>query len=493
MTTSPTVVDAGVWDEAARGLTTALGRSVLVSVERFTTAGRTTYTGPLALEAARPALAIGCYRPWPPAAALRALAAESTTQVRGVAQRRDWMAGLDRQARSAIAALDRPVVVSAWYGTDLLRSWAGPSGVVAAIDHGLRARIEDKAYFGELLLDARVPAALHLPGVRVDGPLPHLARLRRRVGAVRLVVQCGADSGGRGTVFVNEEADLVRAAGMPGPYRVTAFTPGWSSNVTVLSVPDHRGGLRVYVDRPSHKAVGVPEAGIGPGKSAGNCWSVPWPEPAAAAVVDAAERVARWAWSRHGMSGLFGLDSILTDDGRVFLNEINCRNQGTTEVSAVNQQLRSLPPFVVAHLTTLLGGRVEWLPDPDEFNAATVRTAASTAPGPYYLKLRHRGDRPVVLDEGLARAGRYRIHGGRLRWTGPGAHPAEAGVGEVLLANLPEPGVVCLPGAELGTAEAVTPCGGGPFAGPHRLSPVGRALLNALDRHLTPADLPTTR
>ncbi|MFD7907988.1 hypothetical protein ACFV4G_37850 [Kitasatospora sp. NPDC059747] len=491
MTSAPITVDAGVWGEAARSLTTALGHSVLVSVERFTTAGRTTYTGPFPLEAARPALAIGCYRPWPEAAPLRVLAAESGTRVRGIAQRRNWMTGIDRPARSAIAALDRPVIISAWYGTDLLRSWAGPRGVVAAIEHGLRARIEDKAYFGELLLGAQVPAALRLPGVRVDGPLPGLAELRRRVGAVRLVVQCGADSGGRGTVFVDDEPDLARAARMPGPYRVTAFTPGWSSNVTVLSVPDHRGALRVYVDRPSHKAVGVPEAGIGPGKSAGNCWSLPWPEPAAAAVVDAAERVARWAWRRHGMSGLFGLDAILTDDGRAFLNEINCRNQGTTEVSAVNQQLRGLPPFVVVHLTTLLGGRVDWLPDPDDFNAATVRAAASTVPGPYYLKLRHRGQTPVVLDQDLARPGRYRVHGGRLRWVGPGAHPAEAATGEVLLANLPEPGVLCLPGAELGTAEAVTPCGGGPFAGPHRLSPVGRALLSALDQHLIPTDLPT--
>ena len=482
-------VDAGLFDAADLGLRAALAGRPLVSVERFASSGRTTYAGPSPVRAARPELAIGCYRPWDAAAAARAVTAEDAHRVRGVEQRRTWMDGIDAAARAAVAGLGRPAVLAAWYATDQLRSWAGAGGQVAAIDARLRQVLEGKAHFGQVLERSGVPAALRLPAARVEGRLPGLRELRRLVGAERLVVQCGADSGGRGTVFVDIEDDLARAACMRGPYRVTAFVVGWSSNITVLSVPGEDGTLRVYVDRPSHKAVGVVEAGIGPAKSAGNTWSIPWPEGAAAAVVDAAVRVAHWAWAEHRMRGLFGLDVLLTDDGPYF-NELNCRNQGTTEVSAVNQQLRGVPPFLVAHLTTLLGGRIDWLPEPDDFNAATIQCATSPDAGPYYLKLRHRGEHPVVLDDRLHGPGIYRPAGGSLRWVGSGAHPGDAGLGHVLLANLPAPGVVCLPGAEFGTAEAVTTADGAPFEGPHTLSPTGRALLAAFDQHLVPTDYP---
>jgi hypothetical protein len=186
---------------------------------------------------------------------------------------------------------------------------------------------------------------------------------------------------------------------------------------------------------------------------------------------------------------LFGLDAILTDQGEVMFNEINVRNQGTTEVSGVNQQLRGVPPFLAAHLTVLLGGRPRWLPHVEEFNAGTIAAAVRPGPGPFYLKLRHHGTDPAVLSGLPHGPGVYRLHGGRLSWLRPGVHAADADAdtGEVLLANLPAPHVVCLPGAELGTAEGITAGSASPFAGTHELSPTGRALLDALGRALTPA------
>ncbi|MFJ1757511.1 hypothetical protein [Kitasatospora sp. NPDC088134] len=479
--------DTGLWQAAEHELTAALDGRPLVAAERFASSGRTSYTGPAPIAAARPTLAVGCYEPWGPASPVEALTLEGRTALRGVDQRRSWTADLDRAAHAAIRRYRRPVV-AAWYATDRLRRWAGPGGTVAAIDAALRAEVEDKANFGSILTASGVPADLHLPGTRVDGLLPSLRELRRLVRSDKVVVQCGVDSGGRGTVFVDDEADLARAAKMPGPYRVTAFVTGWSVNTTVLSVPDADGRLRAYVDRPSHKAVGLPEAGIGAGKSGGNTWCLPWPEEAAARLVDAAVRIARWAWETHRIKGLFGLDALLTADGQVFLNEINCRNQGTTEVSAVNQQLRGLPPFLIAHLTAMLDHPVTWLPDADDFNTTTVDLAAGTGPGPYYLKLRHRGQVSVRLDHHLGLPGVYRVAEGRLWWVRPGAHSADAGPGEVLLANLPAPGTLCEPGAELGTAEGITTAADAPFASPHTLSQAGRALLAAFDRHLLPTD-----
>ncbi|MEY9873312.1 hypothetical protein ABH931_002794 [Streptacidiphilus sp. MAP12-33] len=490
MTAMTATVAGPLREAAAARLTQALAGRPLVLAERFTTAMRTCYTGPDAIEAARPALSVGCYTPWEPAQPVAALVAETRTGVRGPEQRRSWSADMDRSAQRVLAALATPVI-AAWYATDQLRAWAGPGGTLAAIDGGLRARIEDKAFFGQLLTDAQVPASLHIPAIRCHR-LPDLKHLQRRLCSGRLVVQAGADSGGRGTFFVTTTDDLARAAAaMSGPYRVSRFVDGWSSNTTVLSVPNRHGSVDVYVDRPSHKAVGVPQAGIGPGKSAGNTWSMPWPHKAAARLVDAAVRIAEWAWTTHRMCGLFGLDAILTGAGRVHLNEINCRNQGTTEVSAVNQQLRGLPPFLIAHLTTLLDGTVDWLPDPDTFNAATITVSARGGPGPFYLKLRNRHPHPVTVD--LPGPGLYRITAGRLERLHAAAHPAEARAerNEVLLANLPTPGTVCLPDAELGTAEGLAHHTGGPFAGPHHLSAYGTRILRALDQHLTPCPEPT--
>ncbi|MBG0819049.1 hypothetical protein [Planomonospora sp. ID82291] len=470
----PPAVDAGRTEAAQAELRSALAGRPLVSVTRFTTSGRTGYTGPAPVPALRPDLAIGCYRPWTPAEPAAAMAAEERIRTRSAALRQGWLTRVRAEAAERLAGLDRPPVLTAWYATDALRALAGPHGTVAAIDGTVRDVIEAKPAFDQVLREAYVPAAVRIPAVRVDGRLPSLPELRRLVGTRRVVVQSGVTSGGRGTVIVTGEADMEHAARLDGPYRVTAFIDGWSSNVTVLSVPEGPDDVRVYVDRPSHKAIGVTELGIGPAKSAGNDWSRPWPADAAGMLVESAVRIAIWAWRRHRVAGLFGLDAILTPDGRVYLNEINCRNQGTTEVSAVNQQARGWPPFLAAHLTLLLGGRVSWLEDPHEFNHATI-TQATTPGGPFYAKLRlHRADPgPVCLDPRLPGSGVYRLDAaGRLEWVRAGAHPADADAdrGEVLLAGLPAPDVICHPGAEIATVEGVTSGSARPFDGPDQAS-----------------------
>jgi hypothetical protein len=463
-------------EAAAAALTAALAGRPLVSAERFATAYRSCYTGQRPLEALRPALAVGCYRPWQPAVPSQVVAAEDSARVRSPRLRHDWPAAVLPSARQAVARLG-PVVVTGWYATPALRDLAGPGGTVAAIDGGLRDRIEDKAGFDRLLKAAGVPDCNRIPAVRIDGPLPSLGELRRAVGARRVVVQAGVTSGGRGTFFADDEAGLARAARMPGPYRVSAFTEGWSSNMTVLSVPDGTDRVRVYADRPSHKAIAVTELSIGAAKSAGNDWSRPWPPEAAAQFVEAAVRVGEWAWAEHRMAGLFGLDAILTPGGQVRLNEVNCRNQGTTEVSSVNQQLRGQPPFVIAHLVTMLGGRVGWLGDPGEYNHETIRRATEAGPGPFYAKVRLGGQGPARISPDFPGPGVYRLsEDGRLHLVRGGGHPADADAdrGEVLIASAPGPDVTCHPGAEIATLEGITSGTGRPFSGPGTAS--GQAL-----------------
>lgn len=475
---SAVILDSqGRIEAAEAALKAALAGRPLVSVERFTTAYRSCYAGPHPLEAIRPALAVGCYRPWQPAVPHRVIAAEDTTRIRSPRGRHNWLTGILGSAQQALAGLEGPAVVTGWYATAELQALARPSGTVAAIDGALRDRIEGKAGFDHLLRAAGVADDVRIPAIRVDGLLPSLGELRRAVGTSRVVVQAGVTSGGRGTFFADDEASLALAARMPGPYRVSAFTEGWSSNVTVLSVPDGSGGVRVYVDRPSHKTIAVAELGIGTAKSAGNDWSYPWPPGAAAALVEAAVRIGEWAWAEHRMAGLFGLDAILTPSGEVKVNEVNCRNQGTTEVSSVNQQLRGQPPFVIAHLVTMLGGRVDWLGDPCEYNHETVRRATQPGTGPFYAKIRLGGQGPVRISPDFPGPGVYRLdEAGWLDLVRGGAHPADADAdrGEVLIASAPGPDVACHPGAEIATLEGVTSGGSRPFSGPGTAS--GQAL-----------------
>jgi hypothetical protein len=482
-------INAGLAEAAATALAAALDGRPLVSAERFTTTYRTCYTGPCPIEAMRPALAVGCYRPWSPALPAAAIAAEEATRTRSPALRHAWQDQALARTRQALSETGRPPVITGWYATSQLRDLAGPGGTVAAIDGALRDRLEDKAGFGQLLHAAGVPGELQIPAVRITGKLPALAELRRQAGTSRVVVQAGVTSGGRGTLFIDDDASLAAAAQMPGPYRVAAFTEGWSSNVTVLSVPDGAGGVRVYVDRPSHKAIAVTELGIGPAKSAGNDWSIPWPAPAAAALTEAAVRIGEWAWAEHRMAGLFGLDAILTPGGQVKVNEVNCRNQGTTEASAVNQQLRGQPPFIIAHLLTMLGCHPSWLPDPEAFNHETIRRAADPGPGPFYAKLRHVGPVPARISPQFPGPGVYRLgHIGQLQRIRDGGHPADADadLGEILIANAPGPDITCHPGAELATFEGITSGPGRPFAGPGTASEQALQFAAAFRGLLTP-------
>ncbi|MFI7705291.1 hypothetical protein [Nonomuraea sp. NPDC049480] len=457
-------------------LLAALAGRPLVCVDRFSTVLRTGYTGPAPIEALRPGLAIGCYSAWDPALADMVVAAEDRTRVRSVAERHGWLRRVRHDAARHLVKLDRPPVVFTRHGGAQLRELAGPGGTVAAIDDGVRATIEAGHLFDDLLRAAGVPAVARIRCVHVDR-LPGLAELRRAVGTERVVVQAG----GGGTVIVSGEGDMGRAARLLGPYRVAAYVDGWPAAVTVLSVPDGGDGVRVYADRPSHTTTGAAEPAIGPLSAAGTDWSRPWPAPAAALLIECAERVAVWAWRRYGIAGLFGMEAILTASERVHLSAIKWRHQEGAEVSAVNQQAVGLPPFVLAHLAVMLGHPVTWLGDPQEFNHVTLLRATQRG-GPFSVRIRLSEGQPVRVAAGQG-SGVYRLdNADRLRWVRRGAHPFDADTdqGEILLADLPGPEVVCHPGADIATFEGFTGGGMQPFHGPGSVSPFTRRVLAAV-------------
>jgi hypothetical protein len=373
--------------------------------------------------------------------------------------------------------LPGPPLFAAWYSQPVLKRLAVTVGAgLLTISAPMRAALEDKTRLDDLLTAARVSPRLRIPAVNA-AVAPSFDEVTRRLGN-RLVVQPAFTSGGRDTVFVDGRADYKTAVGGDGPWRIAQFITGFSSNATALTVPT-AGGCDVYVDLPSHKPVGVAEQGITPAKGAGNDWSQSWPAAMLRELVDGIVCLGEYLYASHGLVGLWGVDTIWSDD-RAFINEINIRNQGTTELSGVNQVLRDLPPLLVAHLTLLARGPVTWLPSAKEFNGETVDRGAAGGRAPYYIKLRNVHPHSVTPRPGWRGSGVYRLDTARsLVWLREGAHPTDADLDrcEILLANAPAVGVVCAPGAELGTVEGITskPI----FDGPASLSPLGRVLHRA--------------
>ncbi|MGW0809691.1 hypothetical protein [Nonomuraea sp. NPDC002799] len=476
---------------AQQELVTALAGRPLISLDRFSTALRIGYTGPYAIEALRPALSLGCYSAWDPATPAMVVAAEDRTRVRSIPERHGWLSLIRHDAARHLLKLDRPPVVFTWHTNPRLRELAGPGAVIAAIDGGVRATIEAKHLLDDLLRAAGVPAVARIPCVHAER-LPELPELRRAVGTERVVVQAGWTTDGRGTVIVAGEHDMARAVRLLGPYRVAAYVSGWPSTLSVLSVPDGDGGVRVYADRPAHTAAGMAELGVGLMRRAGTDWSRPWPTPAAALLIECAERIAVWAWRRYGIAGLFGLDAILTPGERVYVCAIKWRHRESTEVAAVNQQTLGMPPFVLAHLAVMLNGPLTWLGDSQEHNHRTLLRATEPG-GPFYVKVRLRHeDGPVRVAAGQG-PGVYRLDpGGHLSWVRRGAHPADARAerGEFLLANLPGPDVVCHPGADIATVEGVAEGGTHAFDGPGAASAYTRRVIAAVRELFQPCDGP---
>ena len=465
-------------------LRNALAGRALLTFDRFTSAGRSCVQGPLPVPAAQPRIAVGCYRSWPAVGQTRVLAVEDRIARRDGAVKHSWLPALaDDVLQIVRAEITEPPLFAAWFTDPILKRLADSvSAQILTAPAAIRQRLEDKTNLDHLLRSAGVPARLRIPTVSASQP-PSYQAVASQLGP-RLVVQPAQASGGRGTSFVEDETGYDSAISGTGPWRISTFVAGYSSNTTVLTVPVP-GGCSVYVDLPSHKPVGVDELGIAAAKGAGNDWSPEWPQELVAELVAAIVALGRYLYAFYHLVGLWGVDTIWSAD-RVVINENNVRNQGTTELSGVNQILRGLPPFLVAHLTVMAGGTVSWLPSPEEFNAETVRRSASGGPGPFYIKIRNTAPHPVTPIPGWAGSGVYRLDGDRLSWLRAGAHPTDADLdaGEVLLANVPDADVVSGPGAELGTAEGITrrPV----FAGPHHLSPLGAQVHQAVRRCFVP-------
>lgn len=478
-------------EEAQELLSRALSHSTLVCFDRFGSAGRNIFSGAYPIQIFRPDLTVSYYAPWKSCQPKVSLTCESKTHRRDAQLKHHYVQFLWTEIEKVFETFDRPPAIAAWYQTPELKELTKRfGGKILAIPEPTRQILEDKSRLNSLLKNAGVDPSFLIESISIESgtSLPSYHEMVSRF-ELPFVVQCNS-SGGRGTIFVFQPSDYEKAARLLGPRRISRFISGFSANTTVLTAPSHKDRCRVYVDLPSHKAIHIPEVGIGETKGAGNDWTIPFRKVELAGIIDAAVKIGEYAYRTYGLVGLWGFDSIWSDKGLV-INEINCRNQGTTEVSSINQLLGDFLPLLAAHYTILLGEEVIWLCSPDEFNDKTLNRASQPLKiSPFYLKIRNREKFPLKNDLNFSGSGIYRFtNSQKLEWLREDCHTLSANFdqGEVLIANAPLSDTICMPGAELCTLEGVAQ-NHSIFSSPHTLSETAKKLVNAVFCQFVPCE-----
>jgi hypothetical protein len=440
-------------------LSDLFGEFSLVTLDRFSSAGRTIYATEGGLEILKPHLSAGYYDAWEHLKLANNTSIEARTAHREAKSKYHWLDQLLPHIQKLIQKRGKKPILSVWFSSAISLKIANEfGGIEAAISETNRLFLENKTNLNLFLGAAGVSPSIMIPSLNVYGVLPSYKELEKKFGDV-FIVQSAHSSGGKGTHFIKTEHNFHKIKNINSAWKVSAYIEGTSSNVTILSLPNEQGGCSVFVDIPSHKGTNSPIQGIYLGKSAGNEWSQPYPQAVIDEVINAAIKIGHYAFKKHGLSGIWGIDLIIGEHG-VKINEINPRLQGTTELSSINQMQRGLPPFLAAHIAHFGGKKVDWMPNPECFNTETARLSTATRTAPFYMKLRNSTDQEIFFPNSFPGSGIYKISEAenKLIWNRQGASAIEANLdeAEILLANAPSRFSLCAPNAEMGTIEGMS-------------------------------------
>jgi|GEM_PF-6390194 len=468
-------------ERTAQALERCMDGKVLVQFDRFGQAMRNIYSLPN-FHFLVPDLSICHYDVWhetdaqTPTVLSREQLERTRTKESGVS----YDVPFEAQIKTSLSGDTRTPIFKVWFSTDNRQKLAQETGaIVLAISPEKRDYIEGKTHLPQILDGAGVNSECRLFSLTYPNiaSVPNYGECQKTFGEV--FVMQGKSIGGDGTKIIRSAKDFKLAVEkLTGAIKITEFFSGQSSNTTVVTVPNNHGGCRVFVDIPSHKPTGISETGIHETLGAGNDWSQAFPPELLQRFVHSVELLGQYLYHEFGLIGIWGVDSIWREDG-VKINEINCRLQGTTEESGVNQILRNFPPFITLHMLSFLGGDTSYLPTEEQFNQETVKLASQDHEAPYYIKIKAKFDYPVKLKNPNIRSGRYQLVGTELVYIGEELATTSVNLSnqEVLLADLPLPDSICYPGSELCTIAGMT--NQRIFNDEHNLSDMGEILVEA--------------
>lgn len=446
-------------EEAGERFNIALKGKKLVLLDRFGSAYRNVYYHK-ALSSSIAEIAVCNYDVWGQKKPAFTISQERKTKTRRKDNANHYDRDILEELKIVLKSDERTPVFETWYETDLRRSIVDSiGGSLLCVPKQVRAFLEDKSNFDYLSEKSGIFKKDRLKTGVFESfkSLPSYSILRKQFGNI-FVIQ-GESMGGSGISFIRSEGDFRKAAEKSiGRVRVAEYFEGQYSSTSVLTVPKTNGECEVYIDLPTHKTTDIPEVGVPEIMGAGNEYSVTYSKLPGEKFIENVNKVAKYAYKNYGLVGVWALEGFI-EGSDFYLNEINCRPVGGTEVSSANQLLRNFPPFIVLHNLIFLKQNLCWLPDSDDFNQKTIKAITGDKNrGPFYLKIKAKGNFPVKLKDNFSGSGVYRLNSkNELEWVRAGQSTLEADFdkGEVLVADAPLKESVCFPSVELCTLEGV--------------------------------------
>lgn len=265
-----------------------------------------------------------------------------------------------------------------------------------SVSAALRRDLDDKRRAKELFARAGITT---IKGVEAIVSRDSLAAAADQLG-YPYVARAPFASSGLGTFLVRDDADAELILEQPhtdGPWLLEEYVGGgYSLNTTGVV-----GTQRTAVYAPSVQILGEPECSDLPFGFCGNDFptAATLPEPVRQKATAQTKTIGDHLWAL-GYRGVFGLDFVIDDRGRVLPCEINPRFQNSTAL--LNFGLADSPGAApaIAHLQTFAGAPHEIEPEPvpgpafsqilvhSSFRAPDQVSGRGVAPGQY----RRRGD-----------------------------------------------------------------------------------------------------
>lgn len=308
--------------------------------------------------------------------------------------------------------------------------------IVATVEQNLRNYFEEK---GNLLkiLDTAGLTAYKIPSEHVSNntSAEELAAVYRRLKNEdgKVVVQdcCSenGNAGGKGTVFIDNVEDFVaNVRGHNGNRKVARFINGYESNMSFFAgnrmpAEDMLGAKKInmtsdmdpfdpntldklllqaereginesnivtVVGRGTLKAVGDENLTSGESNGVGNDIGYVYEDSVRNQIKEIGKKLSS-LMARAGKVGLAGADLIVDRTGKVWINEINDRQQGPTAQMSKDAEQNGIPSLLKVALVSgyadFKEDRVQDLFRRLQENATEINEAYTTSKGEFYLKV----------------------------------------------------------------------------------------------------------
>ncbi|MBC7645057.1 MAG: ATP-grasp domain-containing protein, partial [Thermoleophilia bacterium] len=237
------------------------------------------------------------------------------------------------------------------------------------------------------------------------------------------ILQSATGFAGNGTELVRDADELAAAVaraprGSIGKLaQVIAGSPVTVNGCVLGDGPDD-----VLVGGVTHQLTGIAECTDAPYGSCGNDWSMPLEAALLQRVREVGAAVGRTIAS-EGFRGVYGVDAVITNDGDVFLIELNSRITANLSLQTQLQRLTGGPTLFDAHLEAF------GVPHHSSLDDLRVRFSLASASPPHpaaaSIVIFHRnGEAEVAIHSQPVDPGAYRLVAGEFG----GAVAAGAGV-----------------------------------------------------------------